>query len=92
MAFLNYLTNQIAIKIVYYGPGLSAKTTNLTYIYSHLDTDSRGELVCLETDTNRTFFFDLLPVKLGLIENYITHLHLFTIPGQIFYEVSRKYV
>jgi hypothetical protein len=92
MAFLNYLTNQIAIKIVYYGPGLSGKTTNLRYIYSHLDTGSRGELVCLETDTNRTFFFDLLPVKVGLIENYITHLHLFTIPGQIFYEVSRKYV
>jgi hypothetical protein len=92
MAFLNFLTKNIAIKIVYYGPGLSGKTTNLKYLYTHLNPNSRGELVCLETDTNRTFFFDLLPVKAGLIKNFQTHFHLYTIPGQIFYEISRKYV
>ncbi|MFQ6083126.1 MAG: diguanylate cyclase [Candidatus Aminicenantia bacterium] len=92
MAYLNPLTHQMAVKIVYYGPGLSGKTTNLKYIYKHLDHRSRGELICLETKTNRTFFFDLLPIHLGLIEGFRTHLHLYTIPGQIFYEASRRCV
>ena len=92
MAFINFLTRNIALKIVYYGPGLSGKTTNLKYLYMHLNPNSRGELVCLETDTNRTFFFDLLPVKAGLIKDFQTHFHLYTIPGQIFYEISRKHV
>lgn len=92
MPFINYVTKQVAIKIVYYGPGLSGKTTNLRYIYFKLDPFSRGDLVCLETDTERTYFFDLLPVKAGLIEDYRVNFQLMTVPGQIFYEASRKNV
>jgi GTPase SAR1 family protein len=92
MSFVNYVTKQVAIKIVYYGPGLSGKTSNLRYIYFKLDPSSRGDLVCLETDTERTYFFDLLPVKAGLIGDYKVHFQLMTVPGQIFYEASRKNV
>jgi signal recognition particle receptor subunit beta len=92
MSFINHVTKQVAIKIVYYGPGLSGKTTNLRYIYFKLDPSSRGDLVCLETDTERTYFFDLLPVKAGLIGDYKVHFQLMTVPGQIFYEASRKNV
>ncbi len=92
MSFINYVTKQVAIKVVYYGPGLSGKTTNLRYIYFKLDPSSRGDLVCLETDTERTYFFDLLPVKAGLIGDYKVHFQLMTVPGQIFYEASRKNV
>jgi len=92
MSFINYVTKQVAIKIVYYGPGLSGKTTNLRYVYFKLDPSSRGDLVCLETDTERTYFFDLLPVKAGLIGDYKVHFQLMTVPGQIFYEASRKNV
>jgi signal recognition particle receptor subunit beta len=92
MAFINHVTKTIAIKIVYYGPGLSGKTTNLRYIYYKLDPASRGDLVCLETDTERTFFFDLLPIKAGQIGEYKIHFQLMTVPGQVFYEASRKNV
>jgi len=92
MAFVNYVTKNLAIKIVYYGPGLSGKTTNLRYIYFKLDPTSRGDLVCLETDTERTYFFDLLPVKAGLVGDFRVHFQLMTVPGQIFYEASRKNV
>ena len=92
MAFVNHITKSVAIKIVYYGPGLSGKTTNLRYIYFKLDNTSRGELVCLETDTERTYFFDLLPVKAGLIGDFKVHFQLMTVPGQIFYEASRQSV
>jgi len=92
MSFINYVTKQVAIKIVYYGPGLSGKTTNLRYIYFKLDPSARGDLVCLETDTERTYFFDLLPVKAGLIGDYKVHFQLMTVPGQIFYEASRQNV
>ncbi len=92
MAFVNHVTKNLAIKIVYYGPGLSGKTTNLRYIYFKLDSGSRGDLVCLETDTERTYFFDLLPVKAGLIGDYRVHFQLMTVPGQIFYDASRKTV
>jgi len=92
VAFVNHATKTIAIKVVYYGPGLSGKTTNLRYIYSRLDENSRGELVCLETDTERTLFFDLLPVKAGLIKDYKVHFQLLTVPGQVFYEASRRSV
>lgn len=92
MAFFNPVTNQVAIKIVYYGPGLSGKTTNLKYIYQKLDKSSRGELICLETEIQRTFFFDLLPVKVGQIDIFKTHLQLLTVPGQVFYEASRKLI
>lgn len=92
MAFVNYATKKMAIKIVYYGPGLSGKTTNLRYIYSKMDSSSRGDLVCLETATERTYFFDLLPIKAGLIQDFRVHFLLMTVPGQVFYEASRKNV
>ncbi len=92
MAFVNYATGKLAIKIVYYGPGLSGKTTNLRYIYTNMDVDFRGELICLETDTERTLFFDLLPIKAGIIDDFKIHLQLMTVPGQVFYEASRRSV
>ncbi len=92
MAVVNYATKSLAIKIVYYGPGLSGKTTNLRYIYFKLDPASRGDLVCLETDTERTYFFDLLPIKAGMIGEFKVHFQLMTVPGQVFYEASRKSV
>ncbi len=92
MAYVNYVTKNIAIKIVYYGPGLSGKTTNLRYIYFKLEPAYRGELVCLETETERTFFFDLLPIRAGLIRDFKVHFQLLTVPGQVFYEASRKSV
>lgn len=92
MAYVNYVTKNIAIKIVYYGPGLSGKTTNLRYIYFKLEPAYRGELVCLETETERTYFFDLLPIKAGLIRDFKVHFQLLTVPGQVFYEASRKSV
>jgi len=92
MPFINYATKSIAIKVVYYGPGLSGKTTNLRYIYYKLDSASRGELVCLETDTDRTYFFDLLPIRAGMIGDFKVHFQLMSAPGQVFYEASRKSV
>ena len=90
MPFINYATKAIAIKVVYYGPGLSGKTTNLRYIYYKLDSASRGELVCLETETDRTYFFDLLPIRAGTIGDFKVHFQLMSAPGQVFYEASRK--
>lgn len=92
MAFVNYATKNVAIKVVYYGPGLSGKTTNLRYIYFKLDPTSRGEFICLETATERTFFFDLLPIKAGQLDDFRIHFQLMTVPGQVFYEASRKSV
>ena len=93
MAFVNYATKNLAIKIVYYGPGLSGKTTNLRL---HLLQAGRrltaGDFICLETETERTFFFDLLPIKAGLIGEFKVHFQLMTVPGQAFYEASRKSV
>ncbi len=92
MAFINYTTNQLTIKIVYYGTGLSGKTTNLRYIQANIDPSSRSELICLETETERTFFFDLLPVRAGYIGNFKATFQLMTVPGQVYYEASRKNV
>ena len=92
MAFVNHPTKNLAIKVVYYGPGLSGKTTNLRFIYFKIDPSSRGEFVCLETETERTFFFDLLPIRAGFINDYRIHFQLLTVPGQVFYEASRKSV
>jgi signal recognition particle receptor subunit beta len=92
MTVVNYATKSLAIKIVYYGPGLSGKTTNLRYIYFKLDPAYRGDLVCLETDSERTYFFDLLPIKAGMIGEFKVHFQLMTVPGQVFYEASRKSV
>lgn len=92
MAFINYTTNTLTIKIVYYGPGLSGKTTNLKLIHRKIDPQARGELISLETGTDRTFFFDLLPIKAGYIGYFKVHLQLFTVAGQVYYEASRKNV
>jgi len=92
MPFINYAAKTIAIKIVYYGPGLSGKTTNLRYIYYKMDGHSRGELVSLETETDRTYFFDLLPIRAGMIGDFKVDIQLISAPGQVFYEASRKSV
>ena len=92
MPFINYATKTIAIKIVYYGPGLSGKTPTLRSIFDKLDSAYRGELVCLETDTDRTYFFDLLPIRAGMIGEFKVHFQLMSVPGQVFYEASRKSV
>jgi signal recognition particle receptor subunit beta len=92
MVFFNYATMQMAAKIVYYGPGLCGKTTNLHVIYGRTAPTSRGEMVCLETETDRTLFFDLLPLDVGVIGGFKTRLQLYTVPGQVFYNTTRKLV
>ncbi len=90
--FINHASKQVAAKIVYYGPGLSGKTTNLQYIFSTTNPSTRGELVSMETEVERTLFFDLLPVNVGLIKGYKVRFQLYTVPGQIFYDSTRKLV
>ncbi len=92
MVFFNYATMQMAAKIVYYGPGLCGKTTNLHVIYGRTAPSARGEMVCLETETDRTLFFDLLPLDVGVIGGFKTRLQLYTVPGQVFYNTTRKLV
>ncbi len=92
MVFFNYSRMQMAAKIVYYGPGLCGKTTNLHCIYNHTTNESRGEMVSLETETDRTLFFDLLPIDVGNIAGFETRLQLYTVPGQVFYNTTRKLV
>ena len=92
MVFFNYSSMQMAAKIVYYGPGLCGKTTNLQYIYNRTSNDSRGEMVSLETETDRTLFFDLLPIDVGSIAGFNTRIQLYTVPGQVFYNTTRKLV
>ena len=92
MVFFNYATMQMAAKIVYYGPGLCGKTTNLHHIYGRTSPGSRGEMVSLETETDRTLFFDLLPLDVGVIGGFKTRVQLYTVPGQVFYNTTRKLV
>jgi hypothetical protein len=92
MVFFNYSTMQMAAKVVYYGPGLCGKTTNLHWIYSKTASDSRGEMVSLETETDRTLFFDLLPIDVGQVAGFNTRIQLYTVPGQVFYNTTRKLV
>ncbi|MFW5887598.1 MAG: GTP-binding protein [Bacteriovoracia bacterium] len=92
MSFVNYHSKEINCKIVYYGPGFSGKTTNLQHIYQKTSTDSKGELVSLSTENERTLFFDFLPLDLGDIRGFKTRFHLYTVPGQVFYESSRKLI
>jgi mutual gliding-motility protein MglA len=92
MVFFNYATMQMAAKIVYYGPGLCGKTTNLQQIYQKTSNKSRGEMVSLETETDRTLFFDLLPLDVGNIAGFKTRFQLYTVPGQVFYNSTRKLV
>ncbi len=92
MASFNYSTMQMTAKVVYYGPGLCGKTTNLQYIYDHTAGNSRGQMVSLETQTDRTLFFDLLPIEVGTIAGFTTRIQLYTVPGQVFYNTTRKLV
>ena len=90
MSFINYSSREINCKIVYYGPGLCGKTTNLHYIYKKTNPDSKGKMISLATETERTLFFDFLPLALGEIRGFKTRFHLYTVPGQVFYDASRK--
>src|SRR6267143_5478406 len=92
MVFLNYTTMQMTAKIVYYGPGLCGKTTNRQWIHLKTAPRSRGEMVSLETETDRTLFFDLLPLDVGVIGGMKVRLQLYTVPGQVFYNATRKLV
>lgn len=92
MVFLNLATKQMTVKIVYYGPGLCGKTTNLQHIYQKTSPETRGEMVSLETEADRTLFFDLLPLEVGTIGEYKTKIQLYTVPGQVFYNTTRKLV
>jgi small GTP-binding protein len=92
LVFFNYSTMQMAAKVVYYGPGLCGKTTNLHHIYQQTAADSRGEMVSLETETDRTLFFDLLPIDVGNVGGFKTRIQLYTVPGQVFYNTTRKLV
>ncbi|HEX2871630.1 MAG TPA: ADP-ribosylation factor-like protein [Polyangiaceae bacterium] len=92
MSFINYLAREINCKIVYYGPGLCGKTTNLQYIYERTNPDAKGKMISLATETERTLFFDFLPLSLGEIRGFKTRFHLYTVPGQVFYDASRKLI
>jgi signal recognition particle receptor subunit beta len=92
MSFINYASREINCKIVYYGPGLCGKTTNLQYIYSKTNPDLKGKMISLATETERTLFFDFLPLALGQIRGFKTRFHLYTVPGQVFYDASRKLI
>ena len=92
MSLVNYATREITCKIVYYGPGRSGKTTNLHYIYGQVPSDRKGQMVSLATQTDRTLFFDFLPIDLGSISGFSTRFQLYTVPGQIYYATTRKLV
>ena len=92
MSFINYSSREINCKIVYYGPGLCGKTTNLQVIYSKTNPDLKGKMISLATETERTLFFDFLPIALGEIRGFKTRFHLYTVPGQVFYDASRKLI
>jgi hypothetical protein len=92
MTFINYASREINCKIVYYGPGLCGKTTNLQYIYDKSNPGAKGKLISLATETDRTLFFDFLPLDLGTVRGFKTRFHLYTVPGQVFYDASRKLI
>ena len=92
MTFINYAAREINCKIVYYGPGLCGKTTNLQYVYARTSPEAKGKMISLATETERTLFFDFLPLSLGEIRGFKTRFHLYTVPGQVFYDASRKLI
>ncbi len=92
MSMINYASREINCKIVYYGPGLGGKTTNLEHVYGKVSPETRGKLISLATETERTLFFDFLPVDLGTIRGFRTRFHLYTVPGQVYYNASRKLI
>ena len=92
MSFINFAAREINCKIVYYGPGLGGKTTNLQYIFDKTSDQQKGKMISLATETDRTLFFDFLPLDLGTVRGFKTRFHLYTVPGQVFYEASRKLI
>jgi signal recognition particle receptor subunit beta len=92
VTFINYVAREINCKIVYYGPGLGGKTTNLQYVYQITSAENKGKLISLATETERTLFFDFLPIDFGQIRGFRTRFHLYTVPGQVFYDSSRKLI
>ena len=92
MSFINRMSKEVNCKIVYYGPGLCGKTTNLQYVFAATKADSRGKMISLATETERTLFFDFLPIDLGKIGEFNIRFHLYTVPGQVFYDASRKLI
>lgn len=92
MSFINYAAREINVKIVFYGPGLCGKTTNLQYIFEKSAPQQKGKLISLATETDRTLFFDFLPLDLGAVRGFKTRFHLYTVPGQVFYDASRKLI
>ena len=92
MTFINYASKEINCKIVYYGPGLGGKTTNLQYIYNKTAPEAKGKMISLATEADRSLFFDFLPLDLGTIRGFTTRFHLYTVPGQVFYDASRRLI
>ncbi|PYU96263.1 MAG: gliding-motility protein MglA [Acidobacteria bacterium] len=92
MTFINYVAREINCKLVYYGPGLGGKTTNLQHIYQITNPENKGKMISLATETERTLFFDFLPIDLGQIRGFSMRFHLYTVPGQVFYDASRKLI
>jgi signal recognition particle receptor subunit beta len=92
LSFINFAAREINCKIVYYGPGLGGKTTNLQIVYEKTADKSRGKMISLATETDRTLFFDFLPLDLGTVRGFKTRFHLYTVPGQVFYDASRKLI
>ena len=92
MTFINYASREINCKIVYYGPGLCGKTTNIQWIHESANPEKRGKLVSLATETDRTLFFDFLPLDMGMVKGFKVRFHLYTVPGQVFYDASRKLI
>ena len=92
MTFINYAAREINCKIVYYGPGLCGKTTNIQYIYERTSPAAKGKLISLATESDRTLFFDFMPLDLGTIQGFKTRFHLYTVPGQVFYDASRRLI
>jgi signal recognition particle receptor subunit beta len=92
MSMINYASREINCKIVYYGPGLGGKTTNLEYVFNKVNPETRGKLISLATETERTLFFDFLPVDLGSVKGFKTRFHLYTVPGQVYYNASRRLI
>jgi signal recognition particle receptor subunit beta len=92
LSFINFAAREINCKIVYYGPGLGGKTTNLQIVYDKTGDKSKGKMISLATETDRTLFFDFLPLDLGTVRGFKTRFHLYTVPGQVFYDASRKLI
>jgi len=92
VSLINYSSREINVKIVYYGPGLCGKTTNIQYIYEKVSPETKGKLITLATEMDRTLFFDFLPLELGKVKGFSTRFHLYTVPGQVYYDASRKLI